>query len=169
MAAIVAHPMRRALVVAALAVLAGGCGGGGRQDADEPSGTFRLEIVGVWFPARQHVAEPVVLRLRVRNADRRPLPNVAVTVLARGASDSLGPVWALHEGPVGGETAEPGVWDAGPLSSGQAKTLTWRLVAARPGDYTIAYRVLPGLTGDARAARGHTGGTLRVRITASGR
>ena len=175
--------MRRALVVAGLAVLAGGCGGGGvRQDADEPSGTFKLEIVGASFPARQHIAEPVVMRLRVRNADRRSLPNVAVTVLTRppagsaaaafgqrqapgsGLSDSLRPVWVLDRGPVGGETADQNVWDAGPLSAGQAKTLTWRLVAARAGTYTIAYRVFPGLTGRAKAARGHTSGVFRVRI-----
>jgi hypothetical protein len=66
---------------------------------------------------------------------------------------------------VGGETADRDVWDAGPLSSGQSKTLTWRLVAVKAGTYTIAYRVFPGLTGRAKAARGHTSGTLRVRIS----
>jgi hypothetical protein len=179
----VAHPMRRALVVVVgLAVLAGGCGGGARQDADEPSGTFKVEIVRASFPARQHIAEPVVLRLRVRNADSRSLPNVAVTVLTHarpgaapaafgqrqapgsGLSDSLRPVWVLDRGPLGGETADQNVWDAGPLSAGQARTLTWRLVAAKAGSYTIAYRVFPGLTGRAKAARGHTSGTFRVRI-----
>jgi hypothetical protein len=178
----VAHPMRRALVVAGLAVLAGGCGGGPRQDADEPSGTFKVEIVRASFPQRQHIAEPVVLRLRVRNADRRSLPNVAVTVRTRaraGASpaafgqrqapgsqlsDSLRPVWVLDRGPLGGETATEDVWDAGPLVPGQVKTLTWWLVAAKAGTYTVAYRVFPGLTGRAKAARGHTSGSFRVRI-----
>jgi hypothetical protein len=174
--------MRRALVVAGLAALAGGCGGGPRPDADEPSGTFRVEIVRASFPQRQHIAEPVVLRLRVRNADRRSLPNVAVTVKTRGGagaapaafgqrqapgsqlSDSLRPVWVLDRGPLGGQTATQDVWDAGPLVAGQAKTLTWRLVAARTGTYTVAYRVFPGLTGRAKAARGHTRGSFRVRI-----
>lgn len=177
-----AHPMRLALVVAGAAVLAAGCGGGTRQDADEPSGTFKVEIVRASFPARQHIAEPVVMRLRVRNADSRSLPNVAVTVLTHsrpgaapaafgqrqapgsGLSDSLRPVWVLDAGPIGGETASQDVWDAGPLSAGQAKTLTWRLVAAKAGTYTIAYRVFPGLTGRAKAARGHTRGVFRVRI-----
>ena len=179
----VAHPMRRALVLASLALLAGGCGGGPRQDADEPSGTFKVEIVRASFPQRQHIAEPVVLRLRVRNADRRSLANVAVTVLTRGGpgtasaafgqrsapgttqlADSLRPIWVLDRGPLGGETADAGVWDAGPLSPGQEKTLTWRLVAAKAGTYSIRYRVFPGLTGKARAARGHTTGVFRVRI-----
>jgi hypothetical protein len=178
----VAHPMRRALVVASLALLASGCGGGPRQDADEPSGTFKVEIVRASFPKRQHIAQPVVMRLRVRNADRRSLANVAVTVLTRGGpgtapaafgqrsapgselSDSLRPIWVLDRSPRGGETADADVWDAGPLSPGQEKTLTWRLVAAKAGTYTIAYRVFPGLTGRARAARGHTRGIFRVRI-----
>jgi hypothetical protein len=178
----VAHPMRRALVVASLALLAGGCGGGPRQDADEPSGTFKVEIVRASFPQRQHIAEPVVMRLRVRNADRRSLANVAVTVLTRGRpgtasaafgqtqapgtelADSLRPIWVLDRGPTGGETADANVWDAGPLFPGQERTLTWRLVAAKAGTYSIRYRVFPGLTGRAKAARGHTTGVFRVRI-----
>jgi hypothetical protein len=178
----VAHPMRRALVVASLAVLVGGCGGGPRQDADEPSGTFKVEIVRASFPKRQHIAQPVVMRLRVRNADHRSLANVAVTVLTRGGpgtasaafgqrsapgtelSDSLRPIWVLDRGPLGGETADANVWDAGPLFPGQEKTLTWRLVATKAGLYSIRYRVFPGLTGRATAARGHTSGVFRVRI-----
>jgi len=179
----VADPMRRALVVASLALLAGGCGGGPRQDADEPSGTFKVEIVRASFPKRQRIAEPVVLRLRVRNADHRSLANVAVTVLTRGRpgtasaafgqrsapattqlADSLRPIWVLDRGPLGGQTNDARVWDAGPLFPGQEKTLTWRLVAARAGTYAIRYRVFPGLTGKAKAARGHTTGVFRVRI-----
>src|SRR3954451_10377944 len=178
----VAHPMRRALVVASLAVLVGGCGGGPRQDADEPSGTFKVEIVRASFPKRQHIAEPVVMRLRVRNADRRSLSNVAVTVLTRGPAgaasaafgqrqppgselaDSLRPVWVLDRGAQGGQTDDADVWDAGPLFPGQERTLTWRLVATKAGTYAIRYRVFPGLTGRAKAARGHTSGVFRVRI-----
>src|SRR4051812_50065518 len=70
--------MRRPLVLAALAALTAGCGGGPRQDADEPSGTSRVEVVRASFPARQHVAQAVQMRLRVRNADRRAAGNGAV-------------------------------------------------------------------------------------------
>src|SRR3954453_23936711 len=74
--------MRR---IAFLAVLAlAGCGGGARQDADEPSGEFRVEIVGASFPRVQHIAGPVQLKLRVRNADQQTLPTVAVTVQTKG-------------------------------------------------------------------------------------
>ena len=174
--------MRRPLALALLAALAGGCGGGPRQDADEPSGTFKVEITGAQFPHRQHIAEPVVLRLRVRNASRQRLPNMAVTVetgAKRGAAtaafgqkqapntqlaSSERPIWVLDKGPEGGETADARVWDAGPFFGGQEKTMTWRLVAAKAGIYTVSYRVFPGLTGKAKAAGGHTSGTFRVRI-----
>jgi hypothetical protein len=174
--------MRGALVLAALAALIAGCGGGERQDANEPSGTFRVQVVRASFPARQHIAQNVVLRLQVRNADQRDLSNVAVTVQTRapaGAApvafgqgsapgsdlaDSTRPVWILDDGPPGGETADARTWLAGPLRAGESRTLEWHLVAVKAGTYTLAYRVFPGLHGRAEAARGRTAGTIRVRI-----
>src|SRR4051794_12442625 len=167
--------MKRVFVLAVL--VAAGCGGGPRQDADEPSGTFKVEVVDASFPARQHVAESVELKLRVRNADTRDLTNVAVTVETRGPAgaapaafgqgsrpnselaDSERPVWVLARGPKGGDTSYVNTWTAGPLRAGESRELTWRLVAAEPGAYTIGYRVFPGLTGKARSAvRGHAAG-----------
>jgi hypothetical protein len=171
--------MRRVCVLALL--LAAGCGGS-MQGADEPSGTFKVEVVGASFPRVQHIAQPVVLRLRVRNADTRALP-VAVTVetappkpglapLAFGQgsydtseADSGRPVWVLDKGPRGGDTAYVNTWTAGSLAPGETRVLTWRLVAAKAGSYTIGYRVSPGLTGKGKAASARrAGGTLRVRI-----
>jgi|tagenome__1003787_1003787.scaffolds.fasta_scaffold20284629_2 hypothetical protein len=174
--------MRGAPALAVLAALAAGCGGGERQDANEPSGTFRVQVVRASFPARQHIAQTVVLRLQVRNADRRDLSNVAVTVQTRapvGAApvafgqgsgpgsdlaDTGRPVWILDKGPTGGDTADARTWLAGPLRAGESRTLVWRLVAVKAGTYTLAYRVFPGLNGKAEPARGRTAGTLRVRI-----
>jgi hypothetical protein len=174
--------MRAALALAVLGLLAAGCGGGPRQDKNEPSGTFRVQVVRASFPARQHIAQTVTMRVRVRNADSRDLSNVAVTVQTRapvgaapvafgqGAppggdlSDSARPVWILNEGPIGGETADARTWDAGPLRAGQARTLVWRLVAVKAGIYTVNYRVFPGLHGRARPAIGRTAGTFHVQI-----
>ena len=174
--------MRGALALVLPAVLAVGCGGGPRQDADEPSGTFKVEVVRASFPARQHIAQAVVLRVRVRNADTRTLDNVAVTVQTNAppgatesafgqrsapnadVSDSDRPVWILDSGPDGGDTVGPNTWNAGRLRAGQSRTLIWRLVAVKAGTYTVAYRVFPGLTGHAKAAAGHTSGSFRVRI-----
>jgi len=51
-----------------------------RQDANEPSGRFKLEVIGHDFPTRQSLAKSSTLQLRVRNADTKTVPNVAVTI-----------------------------------------------------------------------------------------
>jgi hypothetical protein len=133
------------------------------------------------FPQRQHVAENVRLRLRVRNADRETLRNVAVTVETKangvnapaafgqrsvvgGLSDSERPVWILEEGPAGGDVVYDNTWSAGTLRAGETRLLTWKLVASKAGSYSIGYRVTPGLTGKATAARGRTNGSFEVTI-----
>jgi hypothetical protein len=171
--------MRRAVI--ALAVLAAGCGGSARQDADEPSGRFKVQVVSASFPKSQHIAESVQLKVRVRNADDRTLRNVAVTVQTKPAdgtaatafgqrstdtalADSGRPVWILDQGPEGGETVDVNTWSAGTLGPGESKELTWKLVATKAGDYTIDYRVFPGLTGRATAAPGRTSGSFDITI-----
>ena len=171
--------MRRALVLVAALPLVAACGGE-QQGADEPSGTFRVEVASARFPARQHVAQSVKLRLRVRNAGARAVP-VAVTVetTPRGGDAAIAfgqnvrgqdlasagrPIWVLNEGPKGGETAYVNTWLAGTLRGGESRLMTWSLVATRPGRYTITYRVSPGLTGKAKAARGRTSGRFVVTI-----
>jgi hypothetical protein len=172
--------MRRAFVLVAVLALAA-CGGA-RQDADEPSGTFKVQVVSASFPRVQHIAQTVVLRVRVRNADTRALP-VAVTVetapprpgLAAVAfgqnsdntqlADTARPVWVLDKGPLGGDTAVVNTWSAGTLAPGASRELTWRLVATKAGTYTVGYRVSPGLTGKAKAAAGRTAGRFRVTIS----
>jgi ABC-type uncharacterized transport system auxiliary subunit len=65
-----------AFAAAALAA----CGGGERQDADEPEGTFEVEVVEARFPSEQKLAKRSELRISVRNAGSETIPNVAVTV-----------------------------------------------------------------------------------------
>src|SRR5262245_43690472 len=172
--------MRRVCVLALL--FAVGCGGGPRQDADEPSGDFKVEVVNASFPRVQHIAQTVLLRLRVRNADTRALP-VAVTIetaapnravaassfgqgsLDTALADSNRPVWVLDRGPRGGDTAVTNTWLAGPLKPGESRLMTWRLVAAKAGTYTVSYRISPGLTGKGRPASvARSGGRFRVMI-----
>jgi hypothetical protein len=172
--------LRRALLLLVVPVIAA-CGGGDRQDADEPEGTFKLEVVGATFPERQHIAQSVNLRLRVHNADQETLRNVAVTVETKanganapaafglrsqgsGLADSERPIWVLDEGPAGGDLATVNTWSAGTLRAGETRVMTWKLVAARAGSYSVGYRVSPGLTGRAQAARGRTSGTFDVTI-----
>ncbi len=171
--------MRRAVI--ALAVLATGCGGAERQDADEPSGEFKVQIVSATFPKRQHIAESVQLRVRVKNADDETLRNVAVTVETKpvegnaaisfgqrsndpALADSGRPIWVLDSGPFGGDVVTVNTWSAGTLGPGESKVLIWKLVASRAGRYTVDYRVSPGLTGRATAAQGDTSGSFDVTI-----
>src|SRR5262249_36193286 len=143
--------MRRALVFVVALPLAA-CGGQS-QDANEPSGTFRVEVVSASFPARQHIAGSVKLRGRGRNAGGRAVA-VAGTVETkpRGADSAVAfgqnergqdlasaarPIWVLDAGPSGGDTAYVNTWLAGTLRGGESRVLTWSLVAARAGRYTI--------------------------------
>src|SRR4051812_20496966 len=108
------------------------CGGGARQDAGEPGGTFRLEVVDASFPPRQSVADAARLVIAVRNAGRRAAPDVAVTIATGrgsgdaqpafatatrqpGVADPSRPVWVVDEGPVSGDTAYAGTWALGRL------------------------------------------------------
>jgi hypothetical protein len=103
----------RLSAVAALATVAlAGCGGGERQDANEPSGTFRVAVVRASFPTKQHLAQPERFVIAVRNTGRETVPNVAVTVNSfaerseqAGLADPERAVWIVDSSPSGGQTA----------------------------------------------------------------
>ena len=73
-------------------------------------------------------------------------------------------MWVVDSGPAGGESAYMNTWTVGPLGSGRTRTVTWKLTAVRPGDYTVRWRLSPALEGDAELADGTTSGEFRVRI-----
>jgi hypothetical protein len=160
-----------------------GCGGSPRQDENEPKGSYRLEVADAKFPASQSIAQSSTMSIRVRNADSKAAPNVAVTVETAAAkagegtiafgqraddnrlSDSDRPVWVVDSGPVGGDSAATNTWTLGRLQAGQTKEFRWKVTAVEPGSYTIRYRVSPGIDGRARLASGSRGdGSFRVRI-----
>jgi hypothetical protein len=180
---------RRTAAIAAivtLAATAAGCGGQ-RQDANEPSGQFRVQVTGARFPARQALSQEAVMRIAVRNADHRSLPDVAVTVETRpqggdagAAPESFGaadtgdarladnarPIWILDEQPKDGETVYTNTWALGTMFPGETKTFKWRLLPVKAGRYTVSYRVSPGLNGKARPARGQrVRGSFAVTIS----
>ncbi len=69
------------LICAALAgLLLTACGGGQRQDAQEPSGNFKVQIPSASFPASQRLSEHTHLVLAVHNLSGKTLPDVAVTI-----------------------------------------------------------------------------------------
>jgi hypothetical protein len=140
-----------------LAALAG-CGGEERQDADEPRGTFRVQVLDASFPERQRLAQQEEMTIRVRNAGGEAVPNVAVTVDSfsfrsqqAGLADPERPNFIVDAAPRGGTTAYAGTWALGRLAPGQTRDFTWRVTAVRPGTHTIRWRVAAGLDGKARA------------------
>jgi hypothetical protein len=174
--------MRLVSVAAMCALGVGACGGGERQDANEPEGTYKLEVSSAAFPASQSIAETAVLKLAVRNADSKTVPNVAVTIETKartqsGAAQAFAqdtgdpnladpsrPVWILDKGPTGGDTAYTNTWALGRLAPGQTRTFEWHVTAVKAGDYTVDYAVSPGLNGRAKPAAGAGTGSFKVQI-----
>jgi hypothetical protein len=159
-------------VVGALALagfIAAGCGGGERQDSDEPAGTFPVDVVKATFPTKQRLAEKSELEIAVRNAGDKAVPNVAVTVESDeaeqtaaaaafaeasdqpGLADSSRPVWVLDTAPHGGITAYTNTWALGQLKPNQTKTFVWHVTAVKSGVHAIKYKVAAGLDGKAKA------------------
>ena len=125
--------------------------------------------------SQSHRADRVML-VRVRNADRRRRPNVAVTVETDPAKAAPGtvafgqrvdddrladperPVWVVDEGPQRRRLGRHQHVGARPRSApGETKTFTWKVTAVEPGDYTLALPRLarPQRQGAARRRRPH--------------
>jgi hypothetical protein len=143
-----------------------GCGGGERQDENEPSGSFKVEVVSKSFPLRQRLADSATMRIVVKNADTRTIPNIAVSVLsddpqggggfatrseAAGLSDPTRNLWIVDRSPRGGDTAYVSTWALGPLPAGRTRAFVWHVTPVVPGSHVVRYRVAAGLNGKARA------------------
>jgi hypothetical protein len=160
-----------ALALAGVAALAG-CGGGERQDEDEPEGDFAVEVVDASFPEDQKLAKSSNLVLTVRNAGNRTIPNIAVTVdgfNVRRADPALAdperPQFVINgvprdiggfpeakdASPLGCDTAYVNTWACGPLAAGKQRTFRWSVTAVQAGDFEISWRVAAGLDGKAKA------------------
>lgn len=172
-----------ALAAACAAFVLPACGGGDpRQDADEPAGEYRLEIVDASFPSDQQIAERSTFKLRVKNADSKTAPNVAVTIetepddageapVAFGQTqndpdlaDPARPIWIVDRGPTGGDTAYTNTWSLGRLEPGQEKTFEWRVTAVKAGSFKVGYELSPGLDGKAKLTGGAGSGAFDVTI-----
>ncbi len=161
------------LTAAALAVA--GCGSEARQDANEPDGTFSVDVTKASFPGKQQIAASQKMTIRVKNTGSRTIPNIAVTVDSfnkrseqPGLADARRPVWVIDEGPEGGETAYTNTWSLNRLGAGETKTFEWNVTPVEPGRYTVKYTVAAGLDGKAKATASGGGpvtGTFPVQIS----
>jgi hypothetical protein len=146
------------IAAGAAALAVAGCGGGERQDADEPSGTFQVDVVRASFPTKQHLAQPERFVIAVRNTGDQAVPNVAVTVSSfaerseqAGLADPERAVWIIDSSPSGGQTAYTNTWALGRLPPGQTRRFVWRVTAVKAGTHTVKWQVAAGLNGKAKA------------------
>jgi hypothetical protein len=166
-----------------------GCGGGERQDENEPEGNFPVEVVRAAFPEKQKLAKSSDLVVTVRNAGDDTIPNIAVTVNGfdkrktnPDLADPSRPVFAVNgvqvkiagfpeakdASPRGCDTAYVNTWACGPLRPNEQRTFRWSVTAVQAGDFKIDWRVAAGLDGKAKAVaagggpapRGQFSGTI---------
>jgi hypothetical protein len=151
-----------------------GCGGGERQDENERSGNFPIEVVEAKFPDKQKLAKSSDMIVTVRNAGRETVPNIALTVNGfderksdPDLADPSRPVFALNgvqleiagfpeakdASPRGCDSAYVNTWACGPLKPNEERTFRWSVTAVRAGDYEINWRVAAGLDGKAKAVQ----------------
>jgi hypothetical protein len=146
------------IAVLGCGVFAAGCGGGQRQDANEPEGSYKVQVVEAKFPDHQSLAKRSTMTITVKNVDSKTIPNVAVTVKSfdqtksdPSLADPRRPQFVVNKGPAGGDTAYVGTSALGPLKPGETKTFTWDVTAVIAGKYSLKYAVAAGLNGKAKA------------------
>jgi hypothetical protein len=161
---------RGIVLVCLIAVV--GCGGGERQDENEPEGNFAVEVVSSSFPEKQKLAQSSNLVITVRNAGDEVVPNVAVTLegldyrsTQPDVANSSRPQFAVNgvpreiggfpeakdATPLGCDTAYVNTWACGPLKPGVERTFVWKVTAVKAGPYKLSWRVAAGLNGKAKA------------------
>jgi hypothetical protein len=161
---------RRLVLVCLIAAV--GCGGGERQDENEPEGNFAVDVVASSFPKQQKLAQSSDLMITVRNAGDETVPNVAVTLKGLGyrttqpdVANAERPQFAINgvpreiggfpeakdATPLGCDSAYVNTWACGPLKPGAERTFVWKVTAVKAGPYDISWRVAAGLNGKAKA------------------
>jgi hypothetical protein len=166
---------RRIVLVCLIAAV--GCGGGERQDENEPEGDFAVEVVASSFPKQQKLAQSSDLMITVRNSGDETVPNVAVTLKGLDyratqpdVANAERPQFAINgvprkiggfpeakdATPLGCDSAYVNTWACGPLKPGDERTFVWKVTAVKAGPYDISWRVAAGLNGKAKAVA--TGG-----------
>ena len=180
------HGLRVCLIAAVGLIAVAGCGGGERQDEDEPEGEFALDVVSATFPEKQKLAQSSDIEITVRNAGDEAVPNVAITLTGldyRATEPDVAsaerPQFALDgvqreigglpeakdAAPPGCDTAYVDTWACGRLRPGAEKTFAWSVTAVKAGPYDIAWRVGAGLDGKAKAVGSDGGGAPRGSFT----
>jgi len=104
-------------MIAAICVVGlAACGGGERQDENEPEGEFPVEIASAEFAADQSLAEVQDLVLSVTNTGDEQIPNLAVTILTAADPDAEADLDASEADPAEAEVEVEGDAEAEQLA-----------------------------------------------------
>jgi hypothetical protein len=188
------RPLLAGALATALVLAIAACGGGSSSDANQEAGRFPVEVSNAAFPTAQHLGQTSLMRLAIRNAGRKTLPALTVTVSIaskEGRASTLPfaihdpepgiaqpdrPVWVLaaryprfagSSEPAGAETSNQKTFDFGPLRAGATANLVWKLSAVKTGHYVLLYAIDAGLGSQSKAVTAGgavPGGSFSVRI-----
>lgn len=178
-----------------LTISVAACGGESSPDSGERAGTYRVEVTGAEFPARQRLGQTSLMRIGVRNSGEKTIPALAMTLTIAGKEGETSslpfgihdpqpglaqpdrPVWVLaasypkragDPAPGGTETSSPKVFDFGPLKPDETVQAVWKLSAVKAGRFKLLYTVDAGLGGKAKAETANgvePGGSIAVEIS----
>jgi hypothetical protein len=175
---------RRSLVLLVFALLAvpvglAACGGGEKQDENEPEGTYKVDVISASFPGRQRLGETVRLRIQVQNQGQEEVPNLAISIEGFSQrvddptlSKPVRNIWLVNTPPFNSDSAYTDTWTLGEVPAGATRTADWRVTAVRAGTYSLRYRVAAGTDGKAKAELPDGSpprGSFIARITRSAR
>ena len=153
-----------ALTLSGAVVALAACGGGTKQNAGDPGGTFKVDVPRASFPGNQRLGQESTLSITVVNKDSREIPRIAVTVDGFSQrredptlADPNRPVWIINDAPLNADSALDNTWWLGPVSPSQSRTFQWKVTAVRAGTYSVRYRVAAGLYGKAKIEDTTTG------------
>ena len=155
------------LTGATLSLVLSACGGGGRQDANEPSRSFDVQVPTASFPTAQTLSQHVQMVITVRNPDqKKTIPNVAVTITdanygtsaqafaeriaspseqsTQGLASASRPVWIVDQAPDAGGGCGYSCSSGGAGGAVTAYSNTWALGPLKPGrTATFRWKVTP--------------------------
>jgi hypothetical protein len=176
------------VLAACATLLVAGCGGGAKQTADEPAHSYKIEVLDLTFKPKQAVGRPAKMRIEVRNADAKTIPNIAVTLDSFYYTEKYPelaankrPVWVVERGPGvtpsrpvqseaisspgGGQTAYVNTWSLGPLAPRQVRAFVWKVVPVKAGSHIVHLRISASL--GVKAGATLAGGQLPIRSFAA--
>jgi hypothetical protein len=125
------------------------CGGGARQDAQEPSGNFAVRVEAATFPTSQRLSQHTHMVISVKNAGNKAIPDIAVTITdpkwgtsiqafaqhvsMTGLASHSRPVWIVDRPPDPNGQCGFSCSKGGPGGAATAYSNTWALGRLAPG------------------------------------